>query len=50
MLTVVTTDGEDFFGFVQRHAELWKLGTKGRDNGALIAVIVSPPVRSPHNL
>lgn len=40
VLTVPTTDGEDFFGFVQRHAELWKLGRKGKDNGALIAVAV----------
>ncbi len=38
VLTVKTTDGEDFFGFVQRHAELWKLGRAGKDNGALIAV------------
>jgi uncharacterized protein len=40
VLTVPTTDGEDFFSFVQRHAELWKLGHAGRDNGALIAVAV----------
>ena len=40
VLTVPTTDGEDFFTFVQRHAELWKLGRAGRDNGALIAVAV----------
>ena len=26
VLTVPTTDGEDFFSFVHRHAELWKLG------------------------
>ncbi len=38
VLTVETTDGEDFFGFVQRHAELWKLGQKGKDNGVLIAI------------
>ncbi|MCH8173431.1 MAG: TonB-dependent receptor plug domain-containing protein, partial [Proteobacteria bacterium] len=38
---LVLVDGravyQDFFGFVQRHAELWKLGTKGKDNGILIA-------------
>ena len=40
VLTVPTTGGEDFFGFVQRHAEAWKLGRKGKDNGALIALTV----------
>ncbi|MEK7731253.1 MAG: TPM domain-containing protein, partial [Planctomycetota bacterium] len=40
VLTVPTTDGEDLFSFVQRHAELWKLGRSGRDNGVLIAVAV----------
>lgn len=40
VLTVTSTEGEDFFGFVQRHAELWKLGRSGKDNGALIAVAV----------
>ena len=40
VLTVPTTDGEDFFGFVQRHAEAWKLGRKGEDNGALIVLAV----------
>ena len=38
VLTVATTEGEDFFGFVQRHAESWKLGQKGKDNGVLIAL------------
>lgn len=38
VLTVPTIDGEDFFSFVHRHAELWKLGRAGRDNGVLIAV------------
>ena len=38
VLTVPSTEGEDFFGFVQRHAEAWKPGTKGKDNGCLIAV------------
>jgi len=40
VLTVRTIEGEDWFGFVQRHAELWKLGQKEKDNGALIAVTV----------
>lgn len=40
VLTVPTTDGDDLFTFVQRHAELWKLGRAGRDNGVLIAVAV----------
>lgn len=38
VLTVATTEGEDFFEFVQRHAELWKLGRAGKDNGALIVL------------
>ena len=38
ILTVPTTDGEDIVGFAQRHAEAWKLGRKGKDNGALIAL------------
>jgi uncharacterized protein len=40
VLTVPTTDGEDFFGFVQRHFDLWKPGRKGKDNGVLIALAV----------
>ncbi len=40
VLTVPTTQGEDFVGFVQRHAEAWKLGLRGKDNGALIALTV----------
>jgi len=40
VLTVPTTDGEDLFSFVHRHAELWKLGRSGRDNGVLIAISV----------
>lgn len=39
VLTVSGTDGEDFFAFVQRHAERWKLGAAGRDNGVLVAVV-----------
>ena len=38
VLTVQSTDGEPFFNFVQRHAEAWKLGRRGKDNGALIAL------------
>ena len=38
VLTVPTTEGEDFFTFVHRHAESWKLGQKVKDNGALIAL------------
>ena len=38
ILTVPTTEGEDIVGFAQRHAEAWKLGRKGKDNGALIAL------------
>ena len=38
VLTVRTIDGEDFLGFAQRHAEAWKLGQQGKDNGALIVL------------
>jgi uncharacterized protein len=41
LLTVPTTDGEDIFSFSQRHAELWKLGQQGKDNGALIVLAVA---------
>lgn len=40
VLTVPTTDGEDVFGFAQRHYDLWKLGQSGKDNGALIVLAV----------
>ncbi len=40
VLTVRTTAGEDFFSFVHRHAERWKLGRRGKDNGVLIAVAI----------
>ncbi len=40
VLTVPTNDGEDMFDFAQRHAERWKLGRKGKDNGALVVVAV----------
>ena len=38
VLTAPTTDGEDFIGFCHRHAERWKLGKQGKDNGALLCV------------
>lgn len=38
VLTVPTTEGEDVFGFMHRHAEEWKLGQAGKDNGALIGL------------
>jgi uncharacterized protein len=38
VLTVRTTGDEPFFDFVQRHADLWKLGQRGKDNGALVAL------------
>jgi uncharacterized protein len=41
LLTVPTNDGEDVFGFSQRHAERWKLGQRGKDNGALIVLAVA---------
>jgi uncharacterized protein len=36
LLTVPSLEGEDIFTFSQRHADRWKLGQKGKDNGALI--------------
>ena len=39
LLTVPNLQGEDVFTFTQRHAETWKLGQKGKDNGALIVVV-----------
>jgi uncharacterized protein len=38
VLTVKSIQDEPFFSFVQRHAEAWKLGRKGQDNGALIVL------------
>lgn len=38
ILTVPTLDGEPAFNFAQRHAELWRLGKKGKDNGTLIVI------------
>ncbi len=40
LVTVDTTDGEDFFGFVQRHFDLWKPGQKKEDEAALIMLAV----------
>ncbi|HRX86849.1 MAG TPA: TPM domain-containing protein, partial [Phycisphaerae bacterium] len=40
VLTVPTTEGEDIDSFAFRHAEKWKLGRAGKDNGALIALAV----------
>ena len=40
VLTVPSTQGEDMVSFSQRHAEAWKLGRAGKDNGALIALAV----------
>jgi len=41
VVTVPTTDGEDFFGFVQRHFDLWKPGQAGKGDGALILVAMN---------
>jgi uncharacterized protein len=41
VLTVLSLDGEDIEGFSIRTAEQWKLGQKGKDNGALIVVAVN---------
>jgi uncharacterized protein len=38
VLTVPSLLGEDIFAFAERHSELWKLGEKGKDNGALIVL------------
>jgi uncharacterized protein len=38
VLTIQTTEGEDIFSFAQRHAEAWKLGQTGKDNGALVVL------------
>lgn len=40
VLTVQSTDGEDIFQFTQRHYDRWKLGKKGKDNGALVVLDV----------
>jgi uncharacterized protein len=36
LLTAPNLDGEDLFGFAQRHYDRWKLGRAGKDDGALI--------------
>ena len=38
VLTVTSTEGEEPFDWGHRHAELWGLGQKGTDQGALIAL------------
>lgn len=38
VLTVPSTGDEDIFTFTQRHYDLWKLGQRGKDNGALIVL------------
>ena len=48
VLTVKSLDGEDVFGFAQRHAELWKLGRKGKDNGVLIVVVPKTRAQKGH--
>jgi uncharacterized protein len=40
VLSVTTTEGEDFFDFVQRHADTWRPGAKEKDNGCIIAMAV----------
>ncbi len=40
VLTIQSLDGEDIEGFSLKTAEKWKLGQKGKDNGALITVAV----------
>jgi uncharacterized protein len=38
VLTVPTTGGEDVVAFAQRHYDLWRLGQRGKDNGALVVL------------
>lgn len=38
LLTVPSTEGEDIVAFAQRHFDRWKLGQKGKDNGAIIVL------------
>jgi uncharacterized protein len=40
VLTVQSSGGESEFTFAQRHFEAWKLGQKGKDNGALILLLI----------
>jgi uncharacterized protein len=41
VLTVPSTGGEDIVTFAQRHYDRWKLGQRGKDNGALIVLAVA---------
>ena len=41
VLTVPNLGGEDIFSFAQRQFTLWKLGQKGKNNGALIVLAVA---------
>jgi uncharacterized protein len=40
VLTVPSLGDEDVFSFAQRHYSLWKLGRKGKDDGALIVLAI----------
>lgn len=40
VLTVISAAGEDPVTFAQRHFDLWQLGKKGADNGALILLVM----------
>lgn len=40
VLAVASTQGEDIFTFTERQFEHWKLGQRGKDNGALIVLDV----------
>lgn len=42
LLTVKSLDDEEVFSFSQRHYTRWKLGQKGKDNGALIVLSLQP--------
>jgi uncharacterized protein len=42
VLTVKSLDSEEIVSFAQRHFVLWKLGQKGKDNGALIVLSLEP--------
>ena len=42
VLTVKTLGDEDVVSFSQRHIVAWKLGQKGKDNGALIVLSLEP--------
>lgn len=38
LLTLPTIEGEEIVSFAQRHFDRWKLGQKGKDNGAIIVL------------